>query len=54
MRVWGTVQNTLKGSGAEKREGETKMSKKEGESWVKGWVLKKRGGAGTPLGNMIY
>ena len=42
MRVWGTVQNTLKGSGAEKREGETK--KERGEVGSRGGRLKRDGG----------
>ena len=37
MRVGGTVSNTLKGVGTEKRGGETKILKR-GTSWVKGWV----------------
>ena len=31
--------------------GETKILKKKA-SWVKGWVLLKKGGAGTPLQTM--
>ena len=38
MRVGGTVENTLKGGGTEKRGGETKILKRKGASWVKSWV----------------
>ena len=31
MRVWGTVQNTLKGGGMEKRGGKTSTFKMEGK-----------------------
>ena len=37
MRVGGTVYNTLKGGGTEKRGEKTKILKGEA-SWVKGWV----------------
>ena len=32
------LSKTLKGGGTEKRGGETKILKRTGESWVKGWV----------------
>ena len=44
----------LKGSGAEKRKGEAKILKREGEVGSRGGYLKKMGGTGSPLGTMIY
>ena len=41
MRVRRTVENTLKGSGTEKRGGETKILKRRGRRWGGGaswWV----------------
>ena len=38
-----TVENTLKGDGAQKREGETKTLKR-GLAWSRGGCLKKRKG----------
>ena len=43
MKVGGTVQNTLKGGGTEKRGGDTKILKRMGQA-----------GAGTPLGTMAH
>ena len=55
MTVWRTVQITLKDSGAEKTEGQTKILKREkGEVGSRGGCLKKGEGAGTPLRTMIY
>ena len=51
MRVGGTVLNTLKGGGTEKRGGETD-SKKGVQGGSRGGCLKK-GGAGTPLRTMV-
>ena len=45
-RVGGTVENTLKRGGTEKRGGETKIFKK-GQAGSRGRCLKKVGGAGT-------
>ena len=54
--MWlGTVQNTLKGGGIEKKGGETKILKKGGgggaQARSRGWDFKK--GAGTPLRTML-
>ena len=52
--MWlGTVQNTLKGGGIEKKGGETKIFKKGGggQARSRGWDFKK--GAGTPLRTML-
>ena len=47
-RVGGTVKNTLKGGGTEKRQGETKILKMGGGKLFQGvGTLKRR--AGTPL-----
>ena len=44
MKVWGTVYNVLKGSGEEKREGQTKILKRErGKAGSRGGCLKKVG-----------
>ena len=44
-----TVQNTLRGVGTEQRGGDTKILKRRGASWVKGWCFKK--GVRNPLMN---
>ena len=49
----GTVWNTLKESGTEKRGGETKILKMEGKLGQVVGVLKRGGGAGTPLRTRI-
>ena len=49
----GTVQNTLKGSGTEKRGGETKISKR-GSKLGQGVGALKGGGAGTPLQTPLW
>ena len=42
MRVGGTVKNTLKRGGTEKRGGETKILKRGRANWIKRWgTLKK-------------
>ena len=51
MRVGGTVQNTLKGGGTEKRRGETKIIK-SGKLSQRVGALKRGGGAGTPFWTM--
>ena len=51
MRVGGTVQNTLKGGGTEKRRGETKIIK-SGKLSQRVGALKRGGGGGwNPLLN---
>ena len=47
VKVGGTVWNTLKEGGTEKRGGETKILKRGGGSWVELGALKR--GTGTPL-----
>ena len=48
--MWGgTVENTMKGGGAEQRGGDTKISKRGGQAVSWGRCLKQGGGAGTPL-----
>ena len=49
MRVGGTVQNTLKGGGTEKRRGETKIIKSGKLSQRVGALKRGGGGAGTPF-----
>ena len=48
MRVRRTVENTLKGSGTEKRGGETRILKKRGQRWwggkLLGWFRAEEGG----------
>ena len=51
MRVGGTVKNTLKGGGTEKRGGETKISKRRGKLG-QGMGTLKRGGW-NPLTNYM-
>ena len=53
MRVGGTVCNTLKGGGTEKRGGDTKILKRGEASWAKGGALKRSGGW-NPLTNYVY
>ena len=53
MRVGGTVYNTLKGGGTEKRGGETKISKRWVQTGSRGECLKKERGGGTPLWTML-
>ena len=53
VRVVGTVGNTLKGGGTEKKEGETKILKRGGKLGQGVGALKKIGGAGTPLRTMM-
>ena len=53
MKVGETVQNTLKGGGAEKRSGKTK-SLKRGDKLGQGLGALKRGGGGwNPLTNYV-
>ena len=52
VTVGGIVSSTLIGGRTEKRGGETKILERGGASWVKGWVLKKRGW--NPLTNYDY
>ena len=47
----GTVSNTLKVGGTEKRGGEATILKKKGQAGSRDGCLKKRGGAGTHLRN---
>ena len=47
----GNCLNTLKGSGTEKRGGETKILKR-GQAGSRGGFLKEGGGTGTPLQTM--
>ena len=51
VRVEGTVWNTLKGDGREKRGGEAKILKNKGQAGSRDGCIKKEGGAGTPLRN---
>ena len=44
----GTVQNTLKGGGTEKRGGETKILKRRGQAGSRGGCLKKSCGLELP------
>ena len=48
VRVGGTVWNSLKGGGTEKRKGEAKILKSGGQAGLRCGCLKKRG-TGTPL-----
>ena len=50
VRVGGTVWNTLKEGGTEKRGREAKILKKKGQAGSRGGCLK-NGGSGTPLRN---
>ena len=52
VRVGGTIWNTLKAGGTEKREGEAKIFKKKGQAKSRDGGLKKGGEASvTPLRN---
>ena len=53
VRVGGTVWNTLKEGGTEKRGGEAKILKKKGQAGSRDGCLK-NGGSGTPLRNYDY
>ena len=53
MGVGGTVLNTLKGGGAEKRGGEIKILKSGGRGKVGQGVGALKRGAGTPLQTMF-
>ena len=53
VRVGGTVKNTLKGGGTEKRGGKTKILKRRGGQVGSRGGCFKKGGAGTPLRTMI-
>ena len=54
MRVEGTVWNTLKGGGTEKRGGETKILKRRGQAGSRCGCLKRGGGGWNPLTNNDY
>ena len=53
MRVGGTVQNTLKGGGTEKRGGDRKILKYGRQAGSRGGCLKKEGAA-TILQAMVH
>ena len=48
MKVGGTVSNTLKEGGTEKREGETKILKRKGKLGQGVGALKRGWGTGSP------
>ena len=53
VRVEGTVCNTLKGGGTEKRGGDTKILKRGRQAGSRGGALKRSGGW-SPLTNYAY
>ena len=52
MRVGETVWNALKGSGTEKRGGETKILKKKGQAGLGDGCLKKGASGWNPLAKL--
>ena len=54
VRVGGTVCNTLKGGGTEKRGGDTKILKRGRQAGSRGGGALKRSGGWSPLTNYAY